>query len=117
MDSERVDTTTGVQLSELKEIVLRENRPVTEWEIAGKVGDRSGKQVRELLEELTARGHLARFNAGLNRYYAAPKVALTDARPLLVTVLRNSFRVIKIIPRTRTEHRKQVSEHPQTVTG
>lgn len=69
-----------------------QSRPLTAWEISRGVGGRRRREVVTILEEMTADGRLARFRAGLNHYYAPPRAALTEEKPLAGTVLIDSLK-------------------------
>jgi len=71
-----------------------------------------------VLEEMTASGRLARFRAGLNQYYAQPRVALTEDKPLAGTVLVDSMKGLFMVPRTWLAWRFNVeTTRLQTASG
>ena len=77
--------------------VLDSGRPVTVWEVAVKFGKDYVKQVSAILDELTARGILARFRAGFINYYASPNAALTGNEPTLRTIISDSVKNLFLI--------------------
>lgn len=72
--------------------LLKEEKPVTAWEVAAKLGAGYIKQVSAVLDRLTTEGSLARFRAGFNNYYALPRVALTGKEPTLITIISDSLK-------------------------
>jgi len=78
-------------------IILHENRPLTPREIATRLGEKRIQQVIGVLEEMTTEGRLAKFYAGPNRYYAVPKIALTDAQPTPRTVLADTLKGMLVV--------------------
>ena len=80
-------------------IIENQSRPMTTWEVAGRLGVRCGRELTDALEEMTAQGRLAKFQAGLNRYYAIPRAALTEKKPLTGTVLADSVKGLFMAPR------------------
>lgn len=71
-----------------------EEKPVTAWEVAAELGASYINQVSAVLDRLTTEGSLARFRAGLNNYYALPKVAVTSKEPTLITVICDSLKCL-----------------------
>jgi hypothetical protein len=99
-------------------IIENQSRPMTTWEVVGRLGVRCGHEVTDALEEMTARGRLAKFQAGLNRYYAIPGAALTEERPLAGTVLADSAKGLSMAPRLWLAWRFQEgTARLQTVSG
>lgn len=77
--------------------LLDSGKPITVWEVAVKFGKDYVKQVSAILDELTARGILARFRVGFVNYYAPPNVALTGDEPTLRTVISDSVKSLFLI--------------------
>ncbi len=95
---------------EVLAVLLCEDRPATVWEVARYIGDGGVDRAAEILASLTARGALACYRAGLSRYYAAPRLALTDRGPALPTVIGDTlkemtlgwrYHLVKHLPRPR----------------
>ena len=57
--------------------LLEKGKPITAWEVIANLGGSHVERISAILDGLTAEGVLARFRAGLNNYYALPRVALT----------------------------------------
>ncbi len=85
--------------------LLREERPMTLWGVAVRLGDSRGERALSVIEELTAAGKLARFRAGLTEYYASPRVALTGSGPSLGTVIADSVTGLVLRNRRRLARR------------
>jgi len=86
---------------ELLNIILGQGKPVTAQEVTAKLADASIKQVAATLDELADRGTLVKFRAGLNDYYATPRVALTEQEPVLRAVMSDSLKSLLLIWRYR----------------
>jgi DNA-binding transcriptional ArsR family regulator len=78
-------------VQQVDELVRREQKPLTSWDVATRIGE-PYQHISVLLDKLTEEGKLAKFRIGTNRYYAVPKVALTETLPKTGTVLADSFR-------------------------
>lgn len=89
--------------------MLREERPITLWAVAARLGDSGGERALSAIEELTAAGKLARFRAGLMEYYASPRVALTGSGPSLGTVIADSVTGLILRNRRRLVRRSSSS--------
>ena len=87
--------------NELVKTILSQGKPVTAWEVAARLGEDCDEQVLTTLDELTAVGILVRFRAGLNHYYASPKVALTEEEPLLRNIMSDSLKSLLLLWRYR----------------
>lgn len=83
--------------NELVKTILSQGKPVTAWEVAARLGEDCDEQVLTTLDELTAVGILVRFRAGLNHYYASPKVALTEEEPLLRNIMSDSLKSLLLL--------------------
>jgi len=83
--------------NELVKTILSQGKPVTAWEVAARLGENCDEQVLTILDELTAVGILVRFRAGLNHYYASPKVALTEEEPLLRNIMSDSLKSLLLL--------------------
>lgn len=99
--NDKVTGKPGFPVDELLTIILRQGKPVTAQEVTAKLGDASIKQVSATLDELADRGTLVKFRAGLNDYYATPKVALTEQEPVLRAVMSDSLKSLLLIWRYR----------------
>jgi len=84
--------TVGTISERVDELVRRERKPLTSWEIAMRLGEKPYQHIGVLLDRLTEEGKLAKFRIGTNRYYAIPSMALTDPAPTTGTVVADSFR-------------------------
>lgn len=82
---------------ELVKTILNMGKPVTAWEITARLGDDCTEQAADILNELVERGIFIRFRAGLNNYYATPKVALTEEEPLLRNIMSDSLRSLLLL--------------------
>ncbi len=103
--SAHLDGEVGVvqilSINEEVKLLLEGGKVVTAWRLAAKLGNGSVGQVSVILDRLTDEGVLARFRAGLNNYYALPKVALTGAEPNLRAVVSDSLRSLLLSRRYR----------------
>lgn len=90
--NDKAGSSRDLLVDKLVTIILYERKPVTVWEVAAKLGEGYAEQASVILDGLTAEGVLARFRAGLNNYYAPPKVALTRQEPALGTVISDSLK-------------------------
>lgn len=84
-------------VNELVNTILSAGKPVTAWEVADRLGDDRAEQVVGILNELTAEGFFIRFRAGLNNYYATPKVALTEEEPQLRNIMSDSLKSLLLL--------------------
>jgi len=83
--------------NDLVKTILNMGKPATAWEITARLGDDCAEQAEAILNELAAQGILIRFRAGLNNYYATPKVALTEEEPALRAVMSDSLKSLLLI--------------------
>ena len=91
----------GSPVDELLTIILSQGKPVTAQEVTAKLGDASIEQVSAILDELADKGILVKFRAGLNDYYATPRVTLTEQEPALRVVMSDSLKSLLLIWRYR----------------
>lgn len=91
----------GSPIDELLTIILSQGKPVTAQEVNAKLGKASIEQVSATLDELADKGTLVKFRAGLNDYYATPRVALTEQEPALRAVMSDSLKSLLLIWRYR----------------
>lgn len=96
LKDESVDISSPLA-SELMESILSSGKPVTAWEAAASVVVDSTEQAIATLDNLTTAGILVRFRAGLNNYYATPKVALTEEEPLLRNIMSDSLKSLLLL--------------------
>ena len=83
--------------NDLVKTILNMGKPATAWEITARLGDDCAEQAEAILNELAAQGILIRFRAGLNNYYATPKVALTEEEPLLRNIMSDSLKSLLLL--------------------
>ncbi len=95
--SNLINETSSPLARELVKTVLSTGKPATAWEITTRLGDDCAEQAEAILNELAARGILIRFRAGLNNYYATPRVALTEEEPLLRDIMSDSLKSLLLL--------------------
>ena len=79
-------------LEELVTLSLCETGPAAARDVAASLGDRQTSRAGAVLESLAREGAVIRFRAGLNRYYARPRVALTVKGPTVAGLVSDSLR-------------------------
>ena len=99
--NDKVTGKPGSPVDELVTIILSQGKPVTAQEVTANLGEASIEQVSATLDELVNKGTLVKFRAGLNDYYATPKVALTEQEPALRAVMSDSLKSLLLIWRYR----------------
>jgi len=90
------DRTPASITERVDELLKRERRPLTSWEIAMRLGEQPYRRIGVLLDKLTEEGKLAKFRVGTNCYYAVPSVAFTYQTPAAGTVFADSVKGIFI---------------------
>ena len=94
-----IGTAEGALPKLVARLIESERRPLSAWEAASRLHARSS-DVAAVLDEMIAEGRLARFRAGLSRYYAEPRAALVEKRPLLGRVIADNIKGLFMVPGT-----------------